>query len=131
MEKQVSSTLSPRKAYIPSTNKNPQTKNSRPPFPQNPETQIRVLTRCYLLVDLDAHGALGDFPDSAGSALVELGLHAFVDGAIQLEVHVVTFLVGPHVVREGCVPFLPKGASKQISDPRTNTVTSRHFCALA
>jgi hypothetical protein len=85
----------------------------------------------YLLVDLDAHGAPGDFPDSAGSALVELGVHAFVDGAVQLEVHIVTFLVGPHVVREGHVPCLPEGASEHISNPRTNTVTSRHFCALA
>lgn len=86
---------------------------------------------CYLMVDLDAHGAFGDFPDSAGSALVEFRLHAFVGGAVQLEVHVVTFLVGPHVVRDACVPFLPEGASEQISDPRTNTVTTRHFCSLA
>lgn len=88
------------------------------------------MNRCYLLVNLDADGALGDVPDLASAAVVELVGHSLVDGAINLDVDVVADLIGSQVGRERDVPLLPEGPSEQISGPRTKTVTSRHVCSL-
>jgi hypothetical protein len=85
---------------------------------------------CYLLVDLDADGALGNVPDLSSAAVVELVRHSLVDGAVDLDVDVFTDLEGSQVGRERYVPLLPEGPSEQISGPRTKTVTSRHVCSL-
>jgi hypothetical protein len=67
----------------------------------------------YLLVDLNADGALGDVPDATGATVVELVGHALVDGAIHLDVDVLADLVGVEVGGEQDVPLLAEavGAS--------------------
>jgi hypothetical protein len=67
-------------------------------------------TGLYLLVDLDADGALGDVPDATGAAVVELVGHALVDGAVHLDVDVLADLVGAEVGGERDVPLLVEGA---------------------
>ena len=69
----------------------------------------------YLLVDLNANGALGDVPDTTGAAMVELVRHALVDGAIDLDVDVVADVVGPEVGREGDGTLLPEGTRERVS----------------
>ena len=67
--------------------------------------------------------------------MVELMRHTLVNGAVDLDIDIVTDLEGPQVGGKGNVTLLPEGPSKEISGPRTNTMTSRHFlsfvCALS
>jgi hypothetical protein len=80
----------------------------------------------YLLVDLDADGALGDVPDAAGAAVVELVRHPLVDGAVHLDVDVVADLVGAEVSGERDVPLLAEGAREEVARPRAQPVAGRH-----
>ena len=80
----------------------------------------------YLLVDLDADGALGDVPDATGAAVVELVRHALVHGAVHLDVDVVADLVGAEVGGERDVALLAEGAREEVARPRAQTVASRH-----
>ena len=89
------------------------------PLPYNPVTN--------LLVDLNADGALGDVPDTTSAAMVEFVGHALVNGAIYLDVHIVTNLVGPEISGQWDVTLLSEGSGKQIPGPRSETVTSWHF----
>ena len=84
---------------------------------------IRVV---YLLVDLDADGALGDVPDATGAAVVELVRHPLVDGAVHLDVDVVADLVGAEVGGERDVALLAEGAREEVARPRAQPVASRH-----
>jgi hypothetical protein len=72
----------------------------------------------YLLVDLDADGALGDVPDASGAAVVELVRHALVDGAVHLDVDVVGDLVGAKVRRERDVPLLAERPREGVARAR-------------
>jgi hypothetical protein len=83
----------------------------------------------YLLVDLDADGALGDVPDAPGAAVVELVRHALVHGAVNLDVDVVADLVGAQVRGERDVPLLAKGPREQVAGPRPQPVPRRHLPA--
>jgi hypothetical protein len=47
------------------------------------------VNRCYLLVDLNADGALGDVPDLASAAMVELMGHTLVDCPIDFDIDVI------------------------------------------
>jgi hypothetical protein len=82
----------------------------------------------YLLVYLDADGALGDVPDATGAAVVELVRHPLVDGAVHLDVDVVADLVGAEVGGERDVALLAEGAREQVARPRAQPVASRHPC---
>ena len=81
----------------------------------------------YLLVDLDADGALGDVPDATGAAVVELVRHALVHGAVHLDVDVVADLVGAQVRGERDVPLLAEGPREQVAGPRPQPVPRRHL----
>ena len=80
----------------------------------------------YLLVYLDADGALGDVPDATGAAVVELVRHPLVDGAVHLDVDVVADLVGAEVGGERDVALLAEGAREEVARPRAQAVASRH-----
>ncbi len=56
------------------------------PFPNNSVPN--------LFVDFNAHGALGDVPDLAGAAMIELVGHTLVNGAVHLDIHIIPNLVG-------------------------------------
>ena len=84
-----------------------------------------------LLVDLDADGALGDVPDLAGASVVELVGHALVDGAVNLDVHVVPDLVRPQVRRQRYIPLLPERSREEVARARSETVTRRHLGELS
>ena len=92
---------------------------------KNPKIQLRRLI--YLLVDLDADGAFGDIPDTSGTSMVELVRHTLVDSAVNLDVNIVSNLVGSEVGCQWNVTLLSEGTSKEISCARPETVTSRHF----
>lgn len=62
--------------------------------------------------------------------MVELMWHTLVNSAVNLDIDIVTDLEGPEIGGEGYVTLLPEGPSKEISGPRTNTMTSRHFLSL-
>ena len=59
--------------------------------------------------------------------MVELVGHAFVNGAVYLDVDIVAYLVCSEISGEGDVTLLPEGTSEEISSARPETVTSRHF----
>lgn len=84
----------------------------------------------YLLVDLNADSALGDIPDTAGATMVELMRHTLVDGAINLDVDVVSDFVGAKVSGEGYGTLLPEWPRKRVSSTRSQTMTGRHFQLL-
>ena len=71
-----------------------------------------------LLVDFDADGALGDVPDLAGAAVVELVGHALVNCAVNLDVDIVADVVSSQVCREMDRPLLAEGSREQIPRPR-------------
>ena len=71
-----------------------------------------------LLVDFDADGALGDVPDLAGAAVVELVGHTLVDSAVNPDVDVVADVVSSQVCREMDRPLLAEGSREQIPRPR-------------
>lgn len=94
------------------------------------ERKMRDRDRMDLFVDLDADGALGDVPDTAGAAVVELVGHPLVDGAVHLDVDVVADLVRPEVRRQRDAPLLPKGPREEIPRPRSEPMTGRHLSSL-
>lgn len=49
--------------------------------------------------------------------MVELVGHALVNGAVHLDVDIVSDLVGAEVGSEGDVPFLPEAPSEEIPSP--------------
>lgn len=81
----------------------------------------------YLLVDLDADGALGDVPDAAGAAVVELVRHALVHGAVHLDVDVIADLVRPQVGGERDVTLLAERPREEVARPRPQPVPRRHL----
>lgn len=81
----------------------------------------------YLLVDLNADGALGDVPDASGATVVELVWHALVHGAVHLDVDVVADLVGAQVRGERDVPLLAERPREQVAGPRPQPVPRRHL----
>lgn len=83
-----------------------------------------------LLVDFDADGALSDIPDPTGTTMVELVRHALMNGAVHLDVDIISDLVGAKVGSQGDVPLLPEGTGEEISCAGTKTMTSRHPLAL-
>lgn len=85
------------------------------------------LKNADLLVDLDADGSLGNIPDSTSASVVELMWHTLVDGAVHLDVDVITDLVGAQVGRQGNVALLPEWTGKEIPCPRAQSMPSRHF----
>ena len=80
----------------------------------------------YLLVDLDADGALSDVPHAAGAAVVELVRHPLVDGAVHLDIDVVADLVCAQVGGERDVPLLAEAAREEVARPRAQPVAGRH-----
>lgn len=64
------------------------------------------------LVEDDADGGLGDVVDDAGFAVVDFVRHAFLHGAVVLDVHDVADFVGFHVGREGDHAFFAEGAGE-------------------
>jgi hypothetical protein len=84
----------------------------------------------YLLVDLDADGALGDVPDASGAAVVELVRHALVDGAVHLDVDVVGDLVGAKVRRERDVPLLAERPREGVARARARPQPAGIFLLL-
>lgn len=82
--------------------------------------------RC-LFVDFNAYGTLGDVPDLAGAAMIELVGHALVNGAVHLDIHVIPNLVGSEINCERDVTLLPEWTSKQIPRPTSKPVTCRHL----
>lgn len=83
--------------------------------------------KLYLLVDLDADGALGDVPDATGAAVVELVRHALVHRAVHLDVDVLADLVRAQVGGERDVTLLAEGAREQVARPRPKPVPRRHL----
>ncbi len=71
----------------------------------------------HLLVHFNADGALGDVPDLTSAAMVELVGHALVDGAVHLDVHVVSDVEGSQVCGQRNVTLLPEGPGEEISSP--------------
>jgi hypothetical protein len=59
--------------------------------------------------------------------MVELVRHTLVDSAVNLDVYIVSNLVGSEVGCQWNVTLLSEGTSKEISCARPETVTSRHF----
>jgi hypothetical protein len=49
--------------------------------------------------------------------MVELVGHAFVNGAVYLDVDIVAYLVCSEISGEGDVTLLPEGTSEEISGP--------------
>jgi hypothetical protein len=86
----------------------------------------RDLSAPYLLIDLNADGALGDVPDASRAAVVELVRHALVDGAIHLDVDVVADLVGAQVGGERDVTLLAEGAREGVARARADPVAGWH-----
>ena len=84
----------------------------------------------YLLVDLDADGALGDVPDAPGAAVVELVRHALVHRAVHLDVDVLADLVGAQVGGEIDVPLLAEAPREQVARPRPQPMPRRHLPCL-
>ena len=84
-----------------------------------------------LLVDFDADGALGDVPDLAGAAVVELVGHTLVDSAVNPDVDVVADVVSSQVCREMDCSLLAEGSREQIPRPRPQTVTRRHLLSFS
>ena len=85
------------------------------------------LWKSDLLVDLDADGALGDVPDLAGAAVVELVGHTLVDGPVHLDIDIVADLVGAEVGGQGDVSLLTEGPGEEIPRPRPQPVSRRHL----
>lgn len=50
-----------------------------------------------LFVDFNADGAFGDVPDLTGAAVVELVGHTLVDGAVNLDIHIIADVISPQV----------------------------------
>lgn len=92
------------------------------------ESKQKEVLDPYLLVDLDANGALGDVPDLAGAAMIELVRHALVDGTIHLDIHVVSDLVRPQVRRQRDVALLSERPREQVPRARPHPVPGRHPC---
>jgi hypothetical protein len=90
-------------------------------------TQGMLVRALYLLVDLNADGALGDVPDATGAAVVELVRHALVHGAVHLDVDVVADLVGAQVRGERDVTLLAERPREQVAGPRPKPVPRRHL----
>lgn len=84
-----------------------------------------------LLVDLNTDGALGDVPDAAGATVVEGVGHAFLDGAVGLDVDVVPELVGLEVGLEAGHSVLTEGAGEFAAGACSVTVGVRHFSWLS
>jgi len=60
--------------------------------------------------------------------MVELMRHPLVDGAVNLDVNIITDVISSEVSGEGDGSLLPEGARERISGARSQTVTSRHGC---
>ncbi|PON74469.1 hypothetical protein TorRG33x02_247410 [Trema orientale] len=63
--------------------------------------------------------------------MVELVRHTLVDGAVHLDIDVVSNLVGLEVGGERDVTLLPKGPREEIASSGPETVSSRHFRSAA
>lgn len=87
--------------------------------------------KAYLLINFDADCTLGNVPDAAGAAVVELVGHALVNGTVNLDVDIIPDLEGPEICSERDVTLLPEGPSEQIPRPRSKTVTRRHSQSLS
>lgn len=81
-----------------------------------------------LLVDFDPNSTFGDIPDVTSATMVELMWHSLVEGAINLDIDIITNVVGSEVCGQGDGTLLPEGAREGISGVGSQTVTSRHFC---
>lgn len=79
-----------------------------------------------LLVHFHADGSLGDVPDNACAAMVELVRHPFVNRTIDLNVHVLTYLVGPQICADLGVSLLPEGPGEQIPRPSAHSMACPH-----
>ncbi|PON76180.1 hypothetical protein PanWU01x14_035980 [Parasponia andersonii] len=63
--------------------------------------------------------------------MVELVRHTLVDGAVHLDIDVVSNLVGLEVGGERDVTLLPEGPREEIAGSGPETVSSRHFLSAS
>ena len=58
--------------------------------------------------------------------MVELVGHALVDGAVYLDVHVLSDAEGSQICGQRNVTLLPEGPGEEISSPRSKSMSGRH-----
>ena len=82
------------------------------------------------LVDEDTHGGLSDVPHTAGTAVVVPVGHTLVDGAVDLDVHEVTQLVGGQVSLHGGKAMVAKPLGEHVARVATHATspTAPHLC---
>ena len=68
-----------------------------------------------LFVDLDTDGALCDIPYLTCATMVKFMRHTLVDGAVHLDIHIITDFVRPQVGSQSNVTLLPERPGEEVS----------------
>ena len=84
-------------------------------------------SRSNLFVDFNSDGALGDVPDAAGAAMVELVRHTLVNGSVHLDVNVLSDFVGPEIGRQRDGSALPEASGERVPRPSPESMSGRHL----
>ena len=80
-----------------------------------------------LLVDLNADGTLCNIPYPSCATMVKFMWHTLVDGAVHLDVDIISNFVRPQIGSQSNITLLPERPGEEVSGTGSKSMAGRHL----